>query len=167
MITADMLPELARRYANASGARAPIDVRVFGRVSVAGSGCWEFSGSRFRLGYGSVTHGGKVCSAHRLAYEIAIGPIPEGMHVIHACDNPPCVNPAHLRAGTHSDNMNDKMAKGRGIMPRTRHTKLSKGDAVTIREMRGRCSQRELSERFGISQSNISRIQSGERWSAQ
>ena len=70
--------------------------------------------SRGRGGYGVINAGGKQVRAHRLAWEIANGPIPEGMSVCHRCDNPPCCNVEHLFLGAPKDNMADKMRKGRG-----------------------------------------------------
>jgi hypothetical protein len=79
-----------------------------------GDGCWLWTGSRRPDGYG-VVHlpRGKQTRAHRLIYEAVVGPIPSGLHLMHTCDNPPCVNPAHLRPGTQRENLADMTAKGR------------------------------------------------------
>lgn len=71
--------------------------------------CWEWTMSRSN-GYGQTSNYGP---AHRLAYEVFVGPIPEGLHILHSCDNPPCCNPTHLRAGTSKENARDRIARGR------------------------------------------------------
>lgn len=76
-------------------------------------GCLEWSGHRQRQGYGQVQYLGKRMLAHRLAWQFAHGPIPEGMFVCHRCDNPPCCNVQHLFLGTNDDNMKDMARKGR------------------------------------------------------
>lgn len=86
--------------------------------------CIEWPGKRHRNGYGQL--GRKT--AHRVAYECAHGPIPDGLHVLHRCDNPPCINPEHLFLGTHHDNMIDSMLKGRNpIMMRALQTHCVNG----------------------------------------
>ena len=76
-------------------------------------GCWTWTASRDPIGYGTFGFDGKVRKAHRVAYVLAFGEIPEGHHILHSCDNPPCVNPAHLRSGTRKDNMQDALKRGR------------------------------------------------------
>lgn len=72
--------------------------------------CWEWQATRDQAGYGRYRGRG----AHRIAYELAVGMVPSGYVVLHACDNPSCCNPAHLQAGTHSANMCERVLKGRG-----------------------------------------------------
>jgi hypothetical protein len=76
-------------------------------------GCWEWRGDHNAKGYGRLTVSGRNCRAHRLSWQLHRGPIPRGEWVLHTCDNPNCVNPAHLFLGTHTDNMRDCCAKGR------------------------------------------------------
>jgi len=74
--------------------------------------CWEFEGHRNRDGYGSFFVNGERDQAHRWAWRVANGPIADGLHVRHMCDNPPCCNPNHLELGTHADNMRDRHERG-------------------------------------------------------
>ena len=74
--------------------------------------CWVWQGPCFK-GYGYLGNNSKVFLAHRFAYESMNGPIPQGMFVLHRCDNRPCVNPSHLWLGTAKDNIRDCIAKGR------------------------------------------------------
>lgn len=82
--------------------------------------CWEWLGSQNGQGYGQFRCGedGKRRYAHRFSYEIHKGPIPTGMDLLHACDNPPCVNPWHLSPGTDLDNRRDSVRKGRWQGPK-------------------------------------------------
>lgn len=77
------------------------------------TGCWEWTKSRGEKGYGQIWVVDKFVRVPRAAYELYIGPIPDGLNVCHKCDNPPCFNPDHLFAGTQSDNIKDCVEKGR------------------------------------------------------
>jgi hypothetical protein len=90
-------------------------------------GCWEWSGSR-RNGYGQFYVDGRVVYAHRFAHELLVGPIPTERWVLHHCDNPGCVNPAHLFLGDAAANVRDMLAKGRqGIHHNTVKTHCKRG----------------------------------------
>ena len=79
----------------------------------AAAGCVLWHGTTDRWGYGYMTVRGKKIGAHRIAYTLANGAIPKGLCVLHSCDTPACVNPAHLRLGTDADNHRDTLERGR------------------------------------------------------
>lgn len=132
-----------------------------------GKGCWEWTAANSR-GYGKFRLGGKTLAAHRVSYEWANGPIPDGLVVMHTCDNPPCVRPAHLRLGTHGDNAVDRDRKGRARQlageahPRAR---LTDEDVEEIRRRRKAGeTYRELAEAFGVSRVHAGDVANGRRW---
>jgi hypothetical protein len=146
--------------------RSLID-RLGEKLKAMPSGCWEFQGSRLR-GYGRIGRG-RVADgtsySHRVMWEIVFGSIPDGLCVLHKCDNPPCGNPAHLFLGTNADNTLDKERKGRG-----RHTKgeenadarLTWGQVRAIRVDSRSC--RKLATEYGVCHQHIQKIKSGKKW---
>lgn len=132
--------------------------------------CWNWQAATNPAGYG-VFHSDIGSLAHRYSWTLHFGPIPDGLFVCHACDNPACVNPYHLFLGTHKDNMRDMDEKDRRITPdRTGrfngHSKLTEND---VHEIRRRYkmgeSQSALGKEFGVSQSHVSAIILCARWS--
>lgn len=91
----------------------PLHIRLLERVAFGVSECWHWRGVTNKFGYGRFSFAGRTQVAHRLSYETFRGPIPEGMSVLHRCDNPSCINPEHLWLGTYSDNRRDCLSKGR------------------------------------------------------
>jgi len=124
--------------------------------------CWIWEGKTYRNGYGCYRQSKKGHLAHRVSYELNHGPIPEGMLVCHKCDNPGCVNPDHLFAGTQSDNIQDMLRKGRENPARgekSGRSKLAQGDVDSIRKMaRGGRRQKDIAELFSVSPKQISVI---------
>lgn len=100
--------------------------------------CWPWTASTDRYGYGQFHVDGRSLRAHRVSYELANGAIPEGRLVMHTCDNPPCVNPAHLVLGTAAENMQDKVRKGRQSNGRERRTHCPKGHPLDVVRSCGR-----------------------------
>ena len=136
---------------------------------VSGTGCLEWTGAKSRKGYGNLFVDGKSYLAHRLAYEAWVGPIPDGLWVLHSCDNPPCINPEHLRVGTHQDNTDDMMSRGRDRHPRGVANKSAKLTDEQVREMRtlyaaGNVTQVALGQKYGINQTVVSDIVRRQTW---
>lgn len=130
-------------------------------------GCWLWTASKWSYGHGRMSAGnGRDTGAHRVSWEIHYGPIPDGLHVLHHCDNPSCVRPDHLFLGTHADNMRDRDAKGRGTSgERHPFAKLTNVDAEFIRKMaKAGIKQRRLAELFDVSPATICEVVSGKRW---
>jgi hypothetical protein len=89
-------------------------IRLWWQVSQLGANeCWPWTGRCDTFGYGRIGIERKEHPAHRVAYELTRGPIPDGICVLHHCDHPACCNPAHLFLGTKKDNTQDMIAKGR------------------------------------------------------
>lgn len=125
-------------------------------------GCWTWTGMRTAYGYGQFTLLGRKVYAHRLAYELKKGRIPQGLIVCHTCDNPGCVRPAHLFAGSRLDNNRDCSAK-----MRTGKTYLTRRQVQIIRTTPYRHGRwTDLAKRFGVSIAIVSRVGRGDAYKA-
>lgn len=133
--------------------------------------CIEVTTSLNSSGYGHVWHEGKTVRANRLAYVKAHGLSLSdiaGQVVRHSCDNPACVNPAHLLLGTHTDNMRDMLDRGRNRQPKGVRNAKAKLSESAVAEIRGRIAageaHRSIARDYGINASQISRINTGKTW---
>ena len=147
----------------------PAADRLGDKVDKSGgpAACWPWSGWKSRKGYGQISTGRRTdprVYVHRLAWELANGPVPDGLFVLHRCDNPPCCNPGHLFLGTIADNNRDMTMKGRhGAVVRPErlprgvghgNAKLTDDDVRAIRAAwaRGGLRQRDIAELYGVDQ---------------
>ena len=165
----DHSPDPVRRPADRRDFMKPED-RFWSKVRIphGGFGCWAWLFARDQRGYGLFWLG-RACGAHRVAWLIVHGRIPEGLCVLHHCDNPGCVNPGHLFIGTRSDNNADRAAKGRSAPqdgPLNSNAKLTQSQVGKIRERyaSGGVSQRKLASDYGVTQANVSLIIKGKAW---
>lgn len=132
-------------------------------------GCWIWNAKTKNGGYGIIhvggRHDGKWLYAHRLSWEFYRDRIPDGLHVLHRCDNPSCVNPDHLFLGTQTENNRDRDRKGRQVAPRGTKNGMAKLDEESIRFIRSSpLSSVKLEKMIGVDHTTICRIRRRERW---
>lgn len=147
---------------------SPYELVEFHGWDVDNSGCWSFRGSK-RKGYGRVSDRGRSVVATRVVWEhVHQQPLPPGQVVMHTCDNPPCVNPQHLVAGTPKENAVDMISKGRFTPPRgirNGSSKLKEPEVIAIRSQYDEGRKRsEIAEEFGVSLPLVYAIGARTRW---
>lgn len=172
-----------QEYCSIGCARAatasPPGERLRDRVDRTGGpdACWPYTSYCDPNGYGTLSNGKGIAYAHRLAYEAEYGPIPDGLFVLHHCDNPPCCNPKHHFLGTQADNVADMWKKGRGSYGTRTEGPLLRGESCTqarltedsVREIRRRHAAGDigyirLARAYGVSMSTIVAVVKRRNW---
>lgn len=128
--------------------------------------CWEWQAARGTKGYGQFWNGEYMDHAHRISYALDVRE-PGDLHVLHTCDNPPCVNPNHLYLGTNSDNQKDAFERGQKthIGEQNPSAKLTKDDVIDIKEMLdGSASYSDVMDEYDIGKTAVGQIARGETW---
>lgn len=141
----------------------PIEVAQFwAKVEMPSpASCWLWRGAQKGTGYGKF----RASSAHRYAYRLHRGPIPEGLMIRHLCGQKLCVNPSHLEPGTMADNAQDGVRLGEILRgSRNGRSKITEDDARYIIENPDNLTGRQLARKFGVSPATISLTRSGHRW---
>jgi HNH endonuclease len=152
----------------------PLEIRLRRRLIIdKKTECWNWQGTK-RAGYGGLTIGSRVdgtrktVSAHRLSFEIFNGQIPDGTEICHSCDNPACINPKHLFAGTRQENVNDRENKGRNKAPIGEingQAKLTVTDVLSAKRLRQKgLIYMAIAQRFEVDKRTIMRAIKGEQW---
>ena len=154
-------------------AKGTLEHRFWRKVDKRGDDeCWPWTGSKSTNGYGNIGIGTKregAVTAHRLSYTIHHGAVPEGLVVMHSCDNKGCVNPSHLSAGTIAENA--RQAVERGLHPRIAPKGTANGKAKLtpdmVRYIRANPDKRHLdiAREFGLSANTIRGVRTGRTWS--
>lgn len=153
--------------------RRPMADRLWPKVDQSGgpAACWpHHEKGRRPKGYGTIGTGGRNgqdIAASRAAWIVTYGPIADGLYVLHTCDNPPCCNPAHLFLGTPSDNMADKVNKGRQTRgEQIKSAKLTEAQAreILVKFATGTVKQTELGREYGVSNITISDLVRRKTW---
>lgn len=130
--------------------------------------CWLWIGNKPDGRYGHFSVSGKIYKAHRWLYALVCGEIPEGMVIRHKCDNPSCVNPAHLTIGTHADNVADKYERGRAPNRQGEKHPLARLTEDKVKEIR-RMSElgwpnSRIAAEFGVSTQHVGKVVRRENW---
>jgi hypothetical protein len=129
--------------------------RFWSKVAKSDAGCWTWSGTKATSGYGTFKARNRFMQAHRVAYRLGHGQEPGGC-VMHMCDNQLCVNPEHLKVGTHAENMKDMTEKGRRWREGSRK-RMSKQDRDALRQelLLGLVSVRRLAIKYNVSTATV------------
>lgn len=134
-------------------------------IPIPESGCIFWVGAYVSGGYGSIGVNGKVVSAHRVAWELAYGPISDGVCVLHKCDIPACVNPKHLFLGSQNENISDRNNKGRTARTtgqRNGFSKLSDNEVAAIRS--DNRTLKEIAKEYSVHFTTVSLIKTRKTW---
>ena len=145
----------------------PILLRLLDKIQVAPSGCWLWTGAVDSHGYGKLNMRRNWLKAHRISYLVFHGIIPPGAFICHTCDNPPCINPFHLYAGSPADNTRDRVARNRSVgLPGAANpsARLTEDQVIEILALGRTYTQRQIGKMYGISAGAVHLILTGKTW---
>jgi len=143
--------------------KVPLDIRFWTKVDKRGANdCWGWTAYLTPQGYGGIRDSGRTLLAHRMAWTLVYREIPDGLCVLHKCDNPPCCNPSHLFLGTQADNLTDRDRKGR-VAHGDSHTRTVIPDSEVSGIRASVETNTAIARRFGVSSDHIYRIKSGRK----
>lgn len=165
---------MANKYDRVKGAvsrkKGSLEERLLAKRSITSAGCWEFTGWLSNKGYGYIGKGSRsegLVLCHRASYELFVAPIPDGMNVLHKCDNPKCFNPDHLFLGTQADNVRDMDSKNRRVNlygSKSSNAKLTEEQVADIRARHiPRVNTKDLAEEFGVTLQYVGQL-SNNKW---
>lgn len=154
------------------------EIRFWLNVRSSRDGCWQWRGGvRGHMGYGAIRVGTRKIATHRYSWSLHFGDIPDGLAVLHSCDNPKCVRPDHLFLGTDMDNARDRDTKGRrtplrgaehgrSVVTEEQATALMADylAAPVIGNRKQFGTRRRLAEKYGITEANVQNIVYGRTW---
>lgn len=142
-------------------------IKYYEKYVVKQNGCWDWNGIIEHTGYGKLGIRPPI-KAHRASWLIHKGEIPKGLIVCHTCDNRKCTNPDHLWLGTHKENTQDKISKGRSNLAKGSDLKVSKLNEEQVKEikilLKNRLTCSEIARYYGVERKVVSRIKNGETW---
>lgn len=167
----DPYGEVLRKVENGESLLEKLTKKFLRGISKLEDGCWTCTtASSTRSGYLHIpiTHDGvrNLVKVHRFSYEHFVGPIPEGMLICHKCDNRWCCNPDHLFVGSQSDNMQDMVRKGRGLVgEKNANTSFTESDVISIyADIDSGLTRTAIAKKHGVSAVTISHIATGRNW---
>lgn len=153
--------------------QGPLEFRFWAKVEKLGpTECWFWRGSKNERGYGHIAdyrNGKRInCLAHRVSYRLHRGDLQDGDYVLHSCDNPSCVNPAHLRRGTMSENIKEAYQKGRKVQP-IRFGEANPKSKLTLKQVRyikahPELRHTDLADKFHVSPNAVRSVRVGRTW---
>lgn len=139
--------------------------KIFSGKTIKKSECIEFTGAKDTKGYGRIGYKNKTYLTHRLSYILTVGEIEDGLFACHKCDNPSCINPAHIFLGTTQDNTRDMMLKGRSQKKRGEENSRAKLTADIIKAIReDNRKHKDIADEYGISLGYVSTLKSKVTW---
>lgn len=146
-----------------------IEAAFWAKVDKSGD-CWLWTGYKQPDGYGQLRANGKFYNSHKFSYEMANGPIPKSLEVMHSCHVRHCVNPSHMRLGTHAQNVAESVAEKRHTFgERNHHAKLTEALVLEIRRRfkfhsKRRTNARELAREYGVNENAVYLAGTGRTW---